>query len=56
VDFEDDEEYDSIILTIYSSEWIKALEMSLDYFEEKEEYETCAQIRNLLIKIKTKKK
>ena len=28
----------------------------LDYFVEQEEYETCAHIRNLLIKIKTKKK
>lgn len=56
IDFEDDEEYDNIILTIYSNEWVKALELGLDYFVEQEEYETCAQIRNLLIKIKTKKK
>lgn len=56
VDFEDDDEYDSIVLTIYSTEWVKALEIGLDYFVEQEEYETCAQIRNLLIKIKNKKK
>jgi hypothetical protein len=56
VDFEDDDEYDNIVLTIYSNEWIKALEIGLDYFVEQEEYETCAQIRNLLTKIKTKKK
>lgn len=56
VDFEDDEEHESIILTVYSNEWIKALEIGLNYFEEKEEYELCAQIRNLLIKIKNKKK
>lgn len=56
VDFEDDEEYDNIVLTIYSNEWVKALELGLEYFVEQEEYETCAHIRNLLIKIKTKKK
>ena len=56
VDFEDDDEYDNIVLTIYSNEWVKALEIGLDYFVEQEEYETCAQIRNLLIKIKTQKK
>jgi len=56
VDFEDDEEYDNIVLTIYSTEWVKALELGLEYFVEQEEYETCAQIRNLLIKIKNKKK
>ena len=55
IDFEDDEEYDNIILTIYSTEWVKALELGLEYFVEQEEYETCAQIRNLLIKIKNKK-
>ena len=56
VDFEDDEEFDNIILTIHSNEWVKALELGLEYFVEQEEYETCAHIRNLLIKIKTKKK
>jgi hypothetical protein len=56
VDFEDDEEFENIILTIHSNEWIKALELGLEYFVEQEEYETCAHIRNLLIKIKTKKK
>jgi hypothetical protein len=56
IDFEDDEEFDDITLTIYSTEWIKALELGLEYFVEQEEYETCAHIRNLLIKIKTKKK
>jgi hypothetical protein len=54
VDFEDDEEFDNIVLTIYSTEWIKALELGLEYFVEQEEYETCAHIRNLLIKIKKK--
>jgi hypothetical protein len=56
VDFEDDEEFEDITLTIYSNEWIKALELGLEYFVEQEEYETCAHIRNLLIKIKNKKK
>ena len=48
--------FDDITLTIYSTEWVKALELGLEYFVEQEEYETCAHIRNLLIKIKTKKK
>lgn len=56
VDFEDDEEFENLILTIHSNEWIKALELGLDYFVEQEEYETCSHIRNLLIKIKIKKK
>lgn len=56
VDFEDDDEYENIVLTIYSNEWVKALEIGLEYFVEQEEYETCAQIRNLLIKIKNRKK
>ena len=51
-----DDEFENIILTIHSNEWIKALELGLEYFVEQEEYETCAHIRNLLIKIKTKKK
>lgn len=56
VDFEDDEEFDDLTLTIYSTEWVKALELGLEYFVEQEEYEKCSQIRNLLIKIKNKKK
>lgn len=55
VNFDDDEEYDSIVLTISSSEWIKALELGLEYYVEKEEYEMCSQINNLLIKIKNQK-
>jgi len=54
IDFEGDIEFDNIVLTIYSTEWIKALELGLEYFVEQEEYETCSQIRNLLIKIKKK--
>jgi len=52
IDFEDDEEYENVILTIYSKEWNKALELGLEYFIEQEEYEMCSQIKNLLTKIK----
>jgi len=55
VTFKDDLEYDDMILTIYSTEWVKALEVGLDYFVDKEEYELCAQIIKLLTKIKNQK-
>lgn len=56
VTFDDDEEYDTIILTINSNEWVKALELALNYFVEKEEYEMCSQIKDLLTKIQNKQK
>lgn len=54
--FEDDEEYEDMLLTVYSNEWEKALEKALEYFETKEEYEICLKINKLLILIKNKKK
>lgn len=53
--FEEDEEYQDILLTVYNNEWEKALNMALDYFVEQEDYELCIQIRNLLTSIKNKK-
>jgi hypothetical protein len=50
--FEDDEEYEDMLLTVYSNEWGKALEVALEYFETKEEYEICSKINKLLTKIK----
>jgi hypothetical protein len=54
ISFEDDEEYKDMLLTVYKNGWEKALSIALDYFIEQEEYETCAQIRNLLTSIKNK--
>jgi hypothetical protein len=50
--FEDDEEYENMLLTVYSNEWEKALETALEYFEIKEEYEICSKINKFLTKIK----
>ena len=44
----DDEEMDYIILTVNDDEWEPALEMSLVYFEEVENYEKCIEIKKLL--------
>jgi hypothetical protein len=54
--FEDDEEYEDMLLTVYSNEWVNALNMALTHFEEKENYELCSQISKLLTSIKTKTK
>ena len=54
VDFEDDEEFENIILTIHSNEWVKALELGLEHFESTENYEMCSKIHTLLETIKTK--
>jgi hypothetical protein len=50
--FEDDEEYEDMLLTVYSNEWVNALDIALIYFEEKENYELCSQISKLLTSIK----
>lgn len=52
--FEDDEEYEDMLLTIYSNEWEEALTKSLEYFENQEEYELCVKINKLLLTIKNK--
>lgn len=49
--FEDDEIYKSLMLTIYSNEWVKALELALNFFENQEDFDTCYKIKTLLIKI-----
>ncbi len=53
IEFSNDPELEEVILTVYKEEWIKALEMGLEFFEEKEEYEQCSKINELLITIKT---
>jgi len=50
--FEDDIEYQDMLLTIYSNEWEVALIKSLKYFELQEQYELCADINKFLTKIK----
>ena len=50
--FEDDIEYQDLLLTIYSNEWEVALTKSLKYFELQEQYELCNDINRFLIKIK----
>jgi hypothetical protein len=50
--FEDDIEYQDLLLTIYSNEWEVALTKSLKYFELQEQYELCNDINKFLIKIK----
>jgi hypothetical protein len=52
--FEDDEEYEDMLLTIYANEWEHALEIALEFFEDNEEYELCTKINKLLTTIKTK--
>ena len=47
-----DEEYEDMLLTIYANEWDDALEMALEYFENKENYELCSKINKLLTSIK----
>ena len=52
--FEDDEVYESLRLTIYSNEWVKALELTLNFFENQEDFDMCHKIKTLLIKIQEK--
>lgn len=55
IELTDDEEMEEIILNVLSEEWIKALEMGLEYFEDVEEYEKCIPINSLLKSIKKTK-
>ncbi len=41
-----------IILSIPKTEWKGGLENAMNYYIEKEEYEECSKIRNLIEKIK----
>jgi hypothetical protein len=52
VELTDDPEMEEVILNVLSEEWIKALEMALEYFEDNEQYETCSQINKLIKTIK----
>ena len=56
IELTDDEDLDEAVLNVEEGEWELALEVGLKFFEEKEEYEMCAQINGLLIKIKNSKK
>lgn len=48
----DDPELVSLTLCIFSDEWVKALNVGLKHFENKEEYEICNKVNELLISIK----
>ena len=41
-----------IILSVPKSEWKGGLENAMNYYIEKEEYEECSKIKNLIDKIK----
>ena len=41
-----------IIINIPKTEWKSGLENAMNYYIEKEEYETCSKIKNLINKIK----
>lgn len=41
-----------IIISIPKSEWRGGLENAMNYYIEKEEYEECSKIKNLIEKIK----
>jgi len=41
-----------IILSVPKSEWRGGLENAMNYYIEKEEYEECSKIKNLIEKIK----
>jgi hypothetical protein len=41
-----------IILSVPKSEWKGGLENAMNYYIEKEEYEECSKIKNLIEKIK----
>ena len=41
-----------IILSVPKTEWKGGLENAMDYYIEKEEYEECSKIKNLIEKIK----
>ena len=40
-----------IILSVPKSEWKGGLERAMDYYIEKEEYEECSKIKNLIKKL-----
>ncbi len=46
---------DETILGCPPDVWSDNLEMTLDYFEEIEDYEKCQEVKNLIDKIKSKK-
>jgi hypothetical protein len=43
------------MIVISRDEYAEVLSMCMFYFQNKEEYEQCVEIRNLIQKIKTKK-
>lgn len=49
------DDYSRTMIIISRDEYIEVLSVCMMYFQNKEEYEKCIEIRNLIEKIKTKK-
>jgi hypothetical protein len=49
------DDYSRTMIVISRDEYAEVLSMCMMYFQNKEEYEQCVEIRNLIQKIKTKK-
>jgi hypothetical protein len=49
------DDYSRTMIVISRDEYAEVLEMCMLYFQTKEEYEQCIEIRNLIQKIKNKK-
>jgi hypothetical protein len=49
------DDYSRTMIVVSRDEYAEVLEMCMMYFQTKEEYEQCIEIRNLIQKIKTKK-
>lgn len=49
------DDYSRTMIVISRDEYIEVLSICMKYFQNKEEYERCIEIRNLIEKIKAKK-
>jgi len=52
INLSEDEDLEEIILTVMPDEWVEALMLGLEYFEEYEDYSMCSEINKLLTEIK----
>jgi hypothetical protein len=49
----EDPDLTKVTLSIFSNEWLKALNLGLQHFEDKEDYTMCDKINKLLTTIET---
>ena len=54
IELTDDIEVTEMTFNVLKEEWVEALQLCLEHFEEREEYEMCTPINKLLISIKNK--